>query len=195
MDTVRRYSMLIDGNWVDSDDRFEIRSPATEDLVASVAKGGLEHAGLWLTPDQLASWLSVVRLITRLPWAIDTRLQHDADISMIEYMTMAMLGEAPQWTLRMSDLAERTSSSLSRLSHLVTRLENRGYVRREADPADGRFTNAILLPAGRRKMESAAPAHVAYVRQLVIDNLSPERLRRLGQDADRIVARIDSPAR
>ena len=154
-----------------------------------------EDAGLWLTPDQLASWLSVVRLITRLPWAIDTRLQHDADISMIEYMTMAMLGEAPQWTMRMSDLAERTSSSLSRLSHLVTRLENRGYVRREADPADGRFTNAILLPAGLRKMESAAPAHVAYVRQLVIDNLSPERLRRLGQDADRIVARIDSPAR
>jgi DNA-binding MarR family transcriptional regulator len=154
-----------------------------------------EHAGLWLAPGQLASWLSVVRLITRLPWAMDAQLQRDAGLSMIEYQTMAMLGEAPQWTIRMSDLAERTSSSLSRLSHLVTRLETRGYVRREADPADGRFTNAILLPAGVRKMESAAPAHVAYVRQLVIDNLSPERLRRLGQDADRIVARIDSPAR
>jgi DNA-binding MarR family transcriptional regulator len=154
-----------------------------------------EHAGLWLTPGQLESWLSVVRLITRLPWAIDAQLQRDADLSMIEYQTMAMLGEAPQRTIRMSDLAERTSSSLSRLSHLVTRLESRGYVRREADPADGRFTNAILLPAGVRKMESAAPAHVACVRQLVIDNLSPERLRRLGQDADRIVGRIDSPAR
>ena len=72
--------------------------------------------------------------------------------SIIEYMTMAMLGEAPQWTMRMSDLAERASSSLSRLSHLVTRLENRGYVRREADPADGRFTNAILPrpPGGTR---------------------------------------------
>src|SRR6202043_812860 len=43
MDTVRRYPMLIDGNWVDSEDRFEIRSPATEEPVASVAKGGLEH--------------------------------------------------------------------------------------------------------------------------------------------------------
>ena len=106
-----------------------------------------EHAELWLAPDQLASWLSVVRLITRLPWAIDSQLHRDADLSMIEYMTMAMLGDAPQWTLRMSELAERTSVSLSRLSHLVTRLENRGYVRREADPADGRFTNAILLPA------------------------------------------------
>ena len=82
-----------------------------------------------------------------------------------------------------------------RLSHLVKRLESRGYVRREADPAAGRFTNAILLPAGLSKLESSAPSHVAYVRQLVIDNLSPERLRRLGQDADRIVGRIDSPAR
>ena len=106
-----------------------------------------------------------------------------------------MLADAPEWTLRMSNLADRTGTSLSRLSHLVKRLEARDYVRREPDPTDGRFTNAILLPAGRRKMEEAAPAHVAYIRQLVIDNLSPERLRRLGQDADRIVGRIDSPAR
>ena len=154
-----------------------------------------EQAELWLTPGQLSSWLSIVRLMTRLPWAIDAQLQRDADLSMIEYMTLAMLSDAPSWTLRMSDLAERTSSSLSRLSHLVKRLESRDYVRREPDPTDGRFTNAILLPAGLRKLESAAPDHVAYVRQLVIDNLSPERLRRLGQDADRIVGRIDSPAR
>ena len=152
-------------------------------------------ADLWLTPSQLSSWLSVVRLFTRLPWAIDTQLQRDADLSMVEYMTMAMLGDAPDWTLRMSELAERTSTSLSRLSHLVKRLETRGYIRREPDPTDGRFTNAILLPDGRRKMESAAPGHVAYVRHLVIDNLSAERLRRLGQDAERILQRIDSPAR
>lgn len=164
-------------------------------MVAAEASSADELAGLWLTPDQLASWLSVVRLITRLPWAIDSELQRDADLSMIEYMTMAILSGAPTWTLRMSELAERTSSSLSRLSHLVKRLESRGYIRREADPADGRFTNAILLPPGMSKLESAAPAHVAYVRQLVIDNLSPERLRRLGLDADRIVGRIDSPAR
>jgi DNA-binding MarR family transcriptional regulator len=154
-----------------------------------------EQAELWLTPGELAAWMSVTRLITRLPWALDAQLQRDADLSMVEYMTLAALAEAPDWTLRMSELAEHASSSLSRLSHLVKRLESRGYVRREPDPTDGRFTNAILLPAGQRKMESAALAHVAYVRQLVIDNLSPERLRRLGQDADRIVGRIDSPAR
>ena len=151
--------------------------------------------GPWLTPGELSSWLTVARLITRLPWALDAQLQRDADLSMIEYMTLASLAEAPDWTLRMSELAEHASSSLSRLSHLVKRLESRGYVRREPDPADGRFTNAIMLPAGMAKLESAAPAHVAYVRHLVVDNLSGERLRRLGQDAERILQRIDSPAR
>src|ERR1700738_1554302 len=107
-----------------------------------------EHADLWLSPGELASWLSVVRLITRLPWAIDTQLQRDADLSMVEYMTIAKLSEARTWTMRMSDRAEITSSPLARLSPLVKRLESRGYVRREPDPADGRFTNAILLPAG-----------------------------------------------
>jgi DNA-binding MarR family transcriptional regulator len=164
--------------------------PATEGSPATD-----EHSDRWLSPSQLDSWMSVVRLITRLPWALDGQLQRDADLSMIEYQTLATLSKSPEWTRRMSDLAENTSSSLSRLSHLVKRLESRGYVRREADRADGRFTNAILLPAGMRKLESAAPGHVAYVRQLVIDNLSNERLRRLGQDADRIVQRIDSPAR
>ena len=149
----------------------------------------------WLSSAELDSWLSVVRLFTRLPWAIDAQLQRDADLSMIEYMALAMLSEAPDRTLRMSVLAEHTSTSLSRLSHMAKRLENRGYIRREPDPADGRFTNAILLPAGMAKLESAAPAHVAYVRRLVVDNISSERLRRLGQDAERILQRIDSPAR
>ncbi|MFD3926325.1 MarR family winged helix-turn-helix transcriptional regulator [Streptomyces sp. NPDC058614] len=154
-----------------------------------------EHADLWLSPGELDSWLSVARLVTRLPWALDTQLQRDAGLSMAEYMSMAILADTPERTMRMSELAERVSSSLSRLSHLVKRLESRGYVRREPDPVDGRFTNAILLADGMRKLESAAPAHVAHVRHLVVDNLSAERLRRLGQDAERILQRIDSPAR
>ena len=154
-----------------------------------------EYADLWLTPSQLSSWLSVVRMITRLPWAIDTQLQRDADLSMVEYMSMAILSEQPSRTLRMSDLAEQISVSLSRLSHLIKRMETRGYVYREPDPTDGRFTNAILTDKGLSKLESTAPGHVAHVRRLVIDNLSDERLRRLGQDAERIVQRIDTPAR
>jgi DNA-binding MarR family transcriptional regulator len=105
-----------------------------------------------------------------------------------------MLSESPGRTRRMSTLAQVTNASLSRLSHLVKRLEGRGLVRRETDLSDGRFTNAILTDAGYELLVSAAPGHVAHVRSLVVDVLSDEQLRRLGRDAERIVARIDTSA-
>jgi DNA-binding MarR family transcriptional regulator len=148
----------------------------------------------WLTKDQLDSWLSVVRLMMWLPWSIDQQLQRDSGLGMIEYQVLAMLSESPGRTRRMSTLAQVTNASLSRLSHLVKRLEGRGLVRRETDPSDGRFTNAILTDAGYELLVSAAPGHVAHVRSLVVDVLSDEQLRRLGRDAERIVARIDTSA-
>jgi DNA-binding MarR family transcriptional regulator len=146
----------------------------------------------WLTAAELDAWLSLVRLFMWLPWSIDQQLQRDSNLSMIEYQVLAMLSNRPQQTMRMSSLAEVTNASLSRLSHLIKRLEARGLVRREPDPADGRFTNAILTEQGLKTLTKAAPAHVAHVRSLVIDVLSPEQLRRLGRDADRIMSRIDT---
>ena len=148
----------------------------------------------WLTATELASWLSVVRLMTWLPWSIDQQLQRDSKLRMVEYQVLAMLSESPERTMRMSSLAQVTNASLSRLSHLVKRLEERDLVRREPDPADGRFTHAILTDKGFQTLAEAAPGHVAHVRSLVVDVLSPEQLRRLGQAADRIMARIDTSA-
>jgi DNA-binding MarR family transcriptional regulator len=146
----------------------------------------------WLTAAELDSWLSVVRLISWLPWSIDQQLRRDSDLGMVEYQVMARLSQSPERTLRMSLLADLANASLSRLSHLVKRLEERGLVRREPDPADGRFTNAILTDRGFQALAEAAPGHVAHVRALVIDVLSPEQLRRLGLAADRIMSRIDT---
>jgi DNA-binding MarR family transcriptional regulator len=152
-----------------------------------------EHATVaWLTPEEVAAWLSVVRLTTRLPWSIDQQLQRDSNLAMVEYQVLAMLSERHERTMRMSALAELTNTSLSHLSRVVKRLEDRGLVRREADPSDGRFTNAILTDNGFRTLADAAPGHVAHVRSLVIDALSPEQLRRLGRDADRILSRVDT---
>ncbi|HMF84580.1 MAG TPA: MarR family transcriptional regulator [Acidimicrobiia bacterium] len=148
----------------------------------------------WLTADELDAWLSVVRLMMWLPWSIDQQLQRDSGLRMVEYQVLAMLSENPERTMRMSSLAEVTNASLSRLSRLVQRLEERGMVRREPDPTDGRFTNAVLTEKGFRTLAEAAPGHVAHVRSLVIDVLSPEQLRRLGRDADRIMTRIDTSA-
>jgi DNA-binding MarR family transcriptional regulator len=157
------------------------------------ADEGTEQAAVeWLTPEELGSWLSVVRLMTWLPWSIDQQLQRDASLATIEYQVLACLSQSPQRTMRMSSMAVITNASLSRLSRVVKRLEDRGLVRREDDPSDGRFTNAILTDDGLRTIEKAAPAHVAHVRSLVIDVLSAEQLRRLGSAAERILSRIDT---
>jgi DNA-binding MarR family transcriptional regulator len=161
--------------------------------VTETVRGDAEQANVrWLTPEELDSWLSVVRLMTWLPWSIDQQLQHDSNLAMVEYQVLACLSNSPQRMMRMSSLAVVTNASLSRLSRVVKRLEDRDLVRRELDPADGRFTNAILTDSGFRTLEGAAPAHVAHVRSLVIDVLSPEQLRRLGLAAERILSRIDT---
>ena len=146
----------------------------------------------WLTAAELNSWLALVRLMMWLPWSIDQQLQRDSNLGIVEYQVLAMLSDSPERRMRMSLLAEVTNASLSRLSHLVKRLEGRGLLRREPDPADGRFTNAILTGEGFQTLADVAPGHVAHVRSLVIDVLSPEQLRRLGRDADRIMSRIDT---
>ena len=146
----------------------------------------------WLTAAEVDSWLSLVRLMTWLPWSIDQQLRRDSGLAMVEYQVMARLSQSPERTVRMSSLADLANASLSRLSHLVKRLEGRGFVRREPDPADGRFTNAILTAKGLQTLTDAAPGHVAHVRSLVIDVVSPEQLRRLGLAADRIMSRIDT---
>ena len=155
-------------------------------------RAGAEQPVRWLTAAEVDSWLSVVRLMTWLPWSIDQQLRRDSKLGMVEYQVMARLSLSPERTLRMSSLADLANASLSRLSHLVKRLEARGLVRREPDPADGRFTNAILTDKGFQALAEAAPGHVAHVRSLVIDVLSPEQLRRLGLAADRIMSRIDT---
>ncbi len=161
--------------------------------MTDAAPGGAgEPPVKWLTAAQVDSWLSVVRMMTWLLWSIDQQLRHDSDLAMVEYQVLAMLSESPDRSMRMSSLAEVTNASLSRLSHLVKRLEGRGLVRREPDPADGRFTNAILTDRGFQVLAAAAPGHVAHVRSLVIDVLSPEQLRRTGVAADRIMSHIDT---
>ena len=161
-------------------------------MTGSAHRGAEAPPVKWLTAAELDSWLSVVRLLTWLPWSIDQQLQRDSNLRMVEYQVLAMLSTSPGRTMRMSSLAEVTNASLSRLSHLVKRLEGRRLVRREPDPTDGRFTNAILTEKGFQTIVEAAPRHVAHVRSLVVDVLSPEQLRRLGRDADRIVSRIDT---
>jgi DNA-binding MarR family transcriptional regulator len=153
---------------------------------------GSATATRWLTPAQLKAWQALTLMLARLPTALEAQLERDAQLSYIEYYALAALSERPDHTMRMTELAVLTNAELSRLSHLITRLQKRGYVRREPDPNDGRSTNAVLTEAGYDHVVAAAPGHVAAVRELVIDALDDNALKALQDSAERIIARIDN---
>ncbi|MEV4320354.1 MarR family transcriptional regulator [Actinocrispum sp. NPDC049592] len=136
----------------------------------------------------------MVRLITRLPAALDAQLDRDSDLTFFEYHVLSMLSEAPGHVLRMSRLAQLASASLSRLSNVVKRLESRGLLRREPDPDDGRATCAALTDAGLLAVQEASHGHVAIVRELVIDALTPAQLNQLHGAYEKILSRLDPVA-
>ena len=109
--------------------------------------------------------------------ALDRQLQRDAQIPHAYYEILVRLSEAPDRSLRMSELADLTLSSRSRLSHAVARLEERGWIVRESCPTDRRGQLAHLTDAGYAVLADAAPGHVRSVREFVVDALSPEQLR------------------
>lgn len=133
----------------------------------------------WLSASELEAWKAFSAMLIKLPAALDARLRNDAGLNQFEYLVLAALSDAPERTLRMSELAVLANGSLSRLSHVVKRLEGHGYVRREPCPDDGRYTNAILTGEGYRKLADSAPGHVQHVRSLVMDALDPEQIEQL----------------
>ena len=145
----------------------------------------------WLNAEERQTWLALVSMLIRVPSALDAQLERDAGISHFEYQVLAGLSEAPGRTLRMSVLALLAEGSLPRLSQVVSRLEKRGWVRRIPDPADGRYTLAILTDEGWAKVSESAPGHVEEVRRLIFDPLTKAQPRQLRDIGRRIMAAID----
>jgi len=145
----------------------------------------------WLDHSELPAWLTFIAVVERLPRQLDAQLQRDAGDTHFEYMAMAMLSDAPDRSLRMTRLAALTHSTLPRLSHVLARLVERGYVRRVPCPEDKRATNAVLTEAGWTHLQAVAPGHVATVRTLVIDPLSPEQVSQLRTIGESILGRLE----
>jgi len=145
----------------------------------------------WLTPEQLQAWQAFTFMLARLPTALEAQLRCDAQLSYVEYYVLAGLSDQPDHTMRMSRLAVLANAELSRLSHLIGRLEKRGFVRRAPDPTDGRYTNAVLTDRGYAHLVAAAPGHVGRVRELVVDALGDDALYALRDISERIIAEID----
>ncbi|MFD5428831.1 MarR family winged helix-turn-helix transcriptional regulator [Streptomyces sp. NPDC127084] len=140
----------------------------------------------WLNADEKQTWLSLTAMVINLSNALDIQLQRDARISHFEYQVLATLSEAAERTMRMSDLAVLTNGSLSRLSHVVKRLEMQDWVRRTPDPDNGRYTLAILTETGWEKIVATAPGHVEEVRRLVFDPLTQAQQRTLRAISHRV---------
>lgn len=145
----------------------------------------------WLTRPELSAWVRLAAVLELLPAALDASLRKDAGVTNFDYYVLAMLSEAPDHTLRMTELAGLTNATLPRLSHVVRRLEDRGLVERFPCPQDGRATNARLTDAGWRTVREAAPGHVAFVREHVIDALTPEQVEQLREITDAVLRRLD----
>jgi DNA-binding MarR family transcriptional regulator len=156
---------------------------------------GAVPAPQWLSSKERAVWVRLSAVLELLPATLDSQLRRDAGLTYFEYYLLAMLSEAPERTLRMTALAQRTNATLPRLSHVVRRLEDRGLVTRFPCLEDGRATNAQLTDAGWGVVVAAAPGHVATVHHHVVDALTPGQLQQLGDIADALLSRLDPQGR
>lgn len=153
-------------------------------------EGSGEGAPRWLQDQEQQAWRGTVAMVELLYAALDRQLQADAGISHAYYLILAMLSEAPGRSLRMSSLAERTHQSQSRLSHAVSRLQERGWVERRPCRSDRRGLLAVLTDAGMQALVAAAPGHVEEVRRRLFDQLEPGEVAALARITQRVVARL-----
>ncbi|RPF22229.1 MarR family winged helix-turn-helix transcriptional regulator [Myceligenerans xiligouense] len=150
-----------------------------------------------MNEQESAAWLGLVTVCQLLPAALDSQLKQDSGMTHFEFSVLSVLRFAPDHTLRMTALAETTSSTLPRLSHVCSRLEKRGLTDRFPCPEDGRATNVRLTPEGRNALVRAMPGHIDTARRLVVDALTPEQLDALAQVTAVIRGQLDDgrPAR
>lgn len=145
----------------------------------------------WLDEDEMAAWLPLIRIVHALPQALDKKLREEVGIPHNYYGMLATLSAQPDRTLTMGDLARLTASSPSRLSHAIAALERRGWVDRQQCEEDKRRQFVRLTDDGLAMLERVAPSHVAHVRQLVFDRLSPEQVRQLAEIGSAIVGNAE----
>lgn len=148
----------------------------------------------WLTACERDAWLALSKLIFNLPTALDAQLLRDSKLTLFDYFVISSLSMTPGWTMRLSELADHIGSSLSRLSNVVKRLEQRGLLRREPDPENPRYTRAMLTDAGWEVVVAAAPGHVEAVRRYVIDGLTGEQIDALRDIACHVARRLNISA-
>ncbi|WP_350277891.1 MarR family transcriptional regulator [Kribbella sp. HUAS MG21] len=145
----------------------------------------------WLSPDELDAWISLSWLMIKLPGEIDAQLQRDGGISFFEYLVLSALSMSPGRRLGMSDLAQHVNGSVTRLSNVAKRLEQRGWLTRAPKADNARYVEATLTDEGLAVVEKVAPGHVAAVRRYVFDALTPDQVAGLRDIGRRIAHQVE----
>jgi DNA-binding MarR family transcriptional regulator len=144
----------------------------------------------WLNAEEQRIWRAYLNSHRLLLDAIDAQLRRDAGLPHAYYEILVRLSEEVGRALRMTELADATRMSASRLSHAIARLEERGWVRRENCPTDRRGQIAVLTDDGFAALEAAAPGHVETVRSVIFDTLDDDQVRRLGEISEILARRL-----
>ncbi len=146
----------------------------------------------WLDEEEQATWQAYLAATRLLEETLDRQLQNEAGMPHTYYGILAQLSDAPDERMRMSDLARLVRASPSRMTHAITSLERKGWVRREQCPTDRRGQLAVLEPAGRKVLEEKAPGHVAEVRARLFDRLTTEQVAQLRTICETILDGLDT---
>ena len=149
----------------------------------------------WLEEDEQRVWRAFLQANRLLFDELDRQLQRDAGMPHAYYEILVRLSEAPDRALRMTELADATLSSRSRLSHAVARLEEAGWVRRDSCPSDRRGAFAVLTDEGFAALAAAAPGHVEAVRTHLFDQLSDAQVRQLGEISEALLTHVGEHSR
>ncbi|MFE6520791.1 MarR family winged helix-turn-helix transcriptional regulator [Streptomyces sp. NPDC057794] len=149
----------------------------------------------WLTAEEQRAWRGFIRLQERLVGRLGRLLQSEFHVSPADFAVLVHLTDTPDGRRRQLDLARALEWEKSRMSHHIARMARRGTVAREECPEDGRGAFVVITDAGRAAIEAAAPRHVAAVRELFMDHVTPAELRVLAEISERVLARLDEGER
>lgn len=147
----------------------------------------------WLTAREERAWRALQFMQMRLVGALARQLARDSRLSYPDYLVLVVLTDSADGRLRMFEVAGALGWEKSRLSHQVARMEERGLVTKERCAADRRGAFVVITEHGRTEIEAAAPGHVAAVRRLFVDRLTPSQLDAIGKTAEEILAGLDDP--
>lgn len=148
----------------------------------------------WLTATEERAWRALQFMQMRLEGALARQLARDSGMSYPDYLVLVALTDRPDGRMRLFELAGVLGWEKSRLSHHVARMEARGVVKKERCDTDRRGAFVIVTKRGRTEIEAAAPGHVATVRRLFIDRLTPSQLDAIGDAAEAILTGFHEPA-